>query len=172
MDTEGKELAKKVKSRQKFLMKVVNFVENLLVESGVVVSEYIGSSHTNVIRQLIGLKFFSFRNDSGQTMMGGNTVTIWFHSGLERIDLNSRLCPVPVLDVYFQVSMDDCNVRSYDERIDWVTPLKYLMRNKKRIIAKMKKENAKAVKNCEGDMRSKRELAELKKKADKLKIAI
>ena len=74
-------LATEVRLRKEFVERVLRFVEELLVEEGVVVSRKEHSAHTDMIWQLINFASFSFYYECGLTMFGGNIVKVWYHPG-------------------------------------------------------------------------------------------
>lgn len=136
-------LKQKIKARLNFLEKVLPFVKSIATQYGEVQKTQ-ASSYTRITAKLT-LDDFSFLYDGGQTMFGGNTVKVWYHP--ETPDPFRG----PVLDLYWQTNIDQCEVSQFDETVVWRTALQRLMRNPKKIGIRIKqmKENAKAQKDRE-----------------------
>ena len=137
------QLAQKIEERKRFLTKVVNFAEKLLLERGKLIKEVQKSWNTNVIKRLDNFGNFSFFADWGQSMMGGNDVKIYHHPHLTNIDLaNTR----PVLHVRYMMGTfciddDDCGVAYFNEDVEWQTAIEQVIKNKKSILAQIDKES-------------------------------
>ncbi len=131
------QLAKKVEERKRFLKKIVNFAENLLLKRGRLIKRVQGSCNTNVKRQLDGFAHFSFFADWGQTMFGGNDVMIWYYPDFKDIDpIKTRA----VLHIYYQAalfSVDDCEVKHFDENNEWQNAIERVIKEKKSIVAQI-----------------------------------
>ena len=69
-----KDLAKKVRERQRLIEKIVKFVIDLVVHHGERTHYSQGSCHTHIVWELKNLSNFSFKADLGHTMMGGNDI--------------------------------------------------------------------------------------------------
>lgn len=127
------ELAQKVDSRRQFLLRVIQWVEKALPNRGYLVKKEIGSSHTHTVYLLQDFGDFSFQSDAGQTMMGGNSVNVWYHPGFRDLDLGKTRS---VLTLYYQTDPNDCEVSTYEIGTPWENPLIYVMEHEDEIAAK------------------------------------
>lgn len=117
-DKDMKTLADKVRSRQKFIGVIIPWIEKLVSKHGEELSYSQGSCHTHIVAELKNFNGFSFKTDTGHSMMGGNSFKIWYHPG-KKLDNGGTL----VLDLYFQVHVGESQVRSFDTSTKWVEKL-------------------------------------------------
>jgi hypothetical protein len=95
-------LAKDIKQRNEDVQKVIAFAHGFVVEKGERVTYEQGSSNTHVVYELT-IDKMSIRASFGETMMGGNTLTIWpAISGKTPSDTR--------LGIEWQVNEDECVV--------------------------------------------------------------
>ncbi len=169
-DANSKILIQRVSAREKFLKKVMNFVEKLVQEKGKVMRRSQGSSNTHVVMELLNFGDFSFKTDWGQTMFGGNDVEVWYHPSSSFKD---RKRFDPVFSVYYQCARfetDDCKVNTFDENLTWQSAFINAMRNRKRILADMKKKERDTRRKDLSEAKNQEKAALLKKRAEKLNV--
>lgn len=116
-----KELTKKVSEREQLLEKIVNFVEELLHKKGKVLRREVHSAHTYTERELRDFKGFSFYDSGSHTMFGGHDVRIWHQK-------------IMVLDLYYQTSVKECEVNTFQANPEWIKALKAVMRSRDRLL--------------------------------------
>lgn len=140
-----RKLSNKLKGRKRFLDKIFDLVPSLVSKEGVVLSYSEHSCHTHVVSELNNFGHFSFHINLGQTMFGGDTVTIYYHPNRKfregGIDFAHDKDWQPVLKVR---SLIDYQVENFDEQRNWQRALLYVLKNKDRIVARIKKEQEKA----------------------------
>jgi len=144
-ELKTKELEEKINERMAHIKKIVDFIEMLVKEIGRQIHYDQGSSHTHIIRQA-ELGDFTFVADTGQTMMGGNDFSVWYHPGKKEIDIG---VVDPVFSVYSQGSIEEVEevkVSSFEPSGEWLTALYETIRRKDEILAKLKKEKKNAEK--------------------------
>lgn len=163
------ELARKVEERKKFLKKIVEFTEKLLLKRGKILLRVEANYHTRTVRKLEGFAHFTFLADWGQTDCGGNTVKIWYHPHFEHI---SQDITRPVLYVDYQsvvFNTEDCKVRTFDQDQEWQTAIEEAIKNKKSILAEMARPSRKrGGKNISTEQQDQR--VRLERDAEKLGI--
>jgi hypothetical protein len=142
-------LATEVRLRKEFVARVLRFVEELLVEEGVVFSSKEHSAHTNTIRHLINFADFSFYYECGLTMFGGNIIKVWHHPGKEKTagDVLHIRPDGLVLDVRYHgtlLSDDGDRVNLFKEGIDWQLAIRRVMRREQQILASRRRVQAAA----------------------------
>ena len=163
-------IARKLKNRKEFLKKIVERVEELVRKEGTELSYIEHSCHTHIVAELRNFGHFSFHTSLGQTMFGGNTITIYYHTGRSfregGIDSAYDKEWTPVLKVDFQTG-DDFKVVIFDEQRNWQRALVRVLKNEENIAAqiKRKKEEAKTAKarNRAAEEKKKKLLEEAKK---------
>ena len=131
------ELTERIRERKELLTRIIDFVDAIVLERGKMMHRTQGSSNIHTIRQLIGFGDFSFLVDRGQTMMGGNSVKVWYHPDDET---TPGLDGPPVLHVYFQVprfNPDECKVKVFDTKIDWQSALNHTIEHQGEIAAQI-----------------------------------
>ena len=136
---KSRTLSAKLSKRERFLKKVVSFVEKLVQKKGRILEINQGSSNTNVVRELLDFGNFSFKTDLGQTMFGGNDIEVWYHPGTS---FRNRKRFNTVLSVYYQCfrfETDDCRVNTFDESHGWQLALNNAIRNEKKILVDMER---------------------------------
>ena len=150
---EQRELEGKVRRRKEFVTRIVAFVERLTVEKGRRVFREESSDHTHVIYHLLNFADFSFYYESGETFCGGNDVRVWYHPGKEMTSPDLQRFNYPhdtlVLDVDYQCARCDFTdkgdeIKAFDRDGVWQRAIRYMMKNKDRIIAKLERDKKKA----------------------------
>ncbi|KKT82550.1 MAG: hypothetical protein A3B99_00705 [Candidatus Yanofskybacteria bacterium RIFCSPHIGHO2_02_FULL_44_12b] len=163
-------LIKRISEREKFLRKVTSFVEKLVQEKGRVIRRSQGSSNTHVVAELLNFGDFSFKTDWGQTMFGGNDVEVWYHPNS---NFKDRKRFNPVFSVYYQCARfetDDCKVNTFDENLTWQSAFNKMMKNKKKMLADMKKKERDTRRKDLSEAKNQDKTALLKKQAEKLGV--
>lgn len=143
-----KNLEKRIAERKKLIKRFVDFAEKLVCKSGEVLNREVGSSNTHTIACLRDFGNFSFRADTGQTMMGGNTIEIWYHPGISKITFDAIK---PALRVWYQCDLDEAHaeIRVFDINMAWQTALKRLISRKDKVLAQVaKKKRVREEKSC------------------------
>ncbi|MDB5194768.1 MAG: hypothetical protein JWN50_782 [Parcubacteria group bacterium] len=121
---------RQIEARKRFLLETVNLSLDLLEKRGRQTKYEQGSSHTNVGCELKNFSGFDFESDLGQTMMGGNDLTITYHGASG---------PRTVLKVYwqnFRFDPEDCTVNVFAQDQHWQRALIRTLAQKDRIIEK------------------------------------
>lgn len=137
-------LAARIAWRKEFITRVVKFVSQLVLDRGYVAKREEGSSNIHSVQRLTNFAGFSFLCDWGQTMMGGNTVKVWYHPG-EKMDEAPRSEPgieYLMLDVSDQggsFNGKECTVNRFVDKHAWQSALGRLIKNKGQIIAAEKR---------------------------------
>jgi len=153
---ETNDIEAKIQQRRKFTVKVLGFVEQLLLKEGTIVSRDESSDHTHVVRRLLNFADFSFYYSCGETYCGGNTIRVWHHPGTEktaddmmtylRRDRNDL-----VLDVHYnslQMSGNGDEINLFEKGDSWQDAIQQVMKTKRRILADRKRVAARAVRDA------------------------
>lgn len=114
-------------------------MEDIVLNEGEVVERVPAPMNIHVIKMLDNFGNFLFIADWGQTIKGGNDVKVWYSSNSEGINPNRTL---PVLYVYYQpvkFNVNECIVRYFDENSEWQTAILKAIKNKEKLIMKMKR---------------------------------
>ncbi len=127
-----KQLEEIVSARIKQIKKIFQFAESVVREYGRVVENEVGSSNTRTVARLDNFEGFNFILDTGQTMMGGNSLSVEFNSKL-------------VLSVYYQGNLDECRIDVSDISNYGQSRLEYVMSHKDEIVNEIR-ESGKAEK--------------------------
>lgn len=140
MDNKDAALKRKIEKRKKKVVEFISFANEILSEIGerIFYEEY--SGHTKIKRWLTGFAHFSFHAYYGQTCMGGNTITIYYHPNNETIGIEALPA---VLKVYSQApsfNPDDIDIQIWDEKWPWQSALTKVIIQKDAILAQI--ENA------------------------------
>ena len=113
----NKALGKIVMERRNLVERIASFAIMLLLSHGKRTHHSVASCYIHEIRELDDLTGFYFKGDFGQTMLGGNDVSIKY--------LNKE-----VFRIYYRARLDtaNCSVQIFEEG-PWVAAMKKLMRN-------------------------------------------
>src|SRR3989338_8127473 len=134
----------KILNRRRFLKEIIDPIIKLVSENGVVLKYDKHSCHTHIVSELNNFGHFSFHTDLGQTMFGGDTITIYYHPNRKfregGIDSAHDKESQPVLEVYEQI---DYEIKKFDEQKNWQRALVRVLKNKDRIVSQIKKEQKK-----------------------------
>ncbi len=161
-------LEKAIEERLAWIRQVFSFVVKLTHEHGKQTYYNQGSSNTHMIYQLCNFEGFSFEADTGQTMFGGNQVTIWYHP--EKV-LNELVRTTAVLSIYSQVPPPDRNTE-VEEAVTptgWLLCLNELMSHTEEYLARRTNQQKEAKTREREEWENKERLAELEEVAAKLK---
>jgi hypothetical protein len=144
------ELEVKIQQRRKFVARVLNFVERLLVQKGTIVSRDESSDHIHVVRCLVNFADFSFYYSCGETYCGGNTVKVWYHPGAKKTaeDVADFSRDNPVLNVHYDSLRLDTTgdkVDLFDKEIAWQDAIRQVIKGKRRILADQKRVEKQAI---------------------------
>jgi len=137
------QLEKVISKKNKWLNKIIDFLQEVVREHGKKVDYRQGSSHTYIKYELHNVRGFSFMTEGSFTMYGGDGVKIWYQS-------SPQVPKQEVLhlewwnpkEIYVRVSIDEKK---------WVGAFKKLMKDKKKIFPtpdqkeKQKKQDEKKV---------------------------
>lgn len=149
-----KQLARKIKERQKLVERIVNFVNKILPKFGNNTLYKQHSSHTSIAWYLWNIEGFTFKASYGHTMMGGNAVNILY------IDKE-------VLHVYWQVDVKECVVNRFEET-NWVDHLEALMKTPSKIRRIIEERKRKANKEWAEHNKENKEQKRLNEEAKRL----
>jgi hypothetical protein len=115
--------AKRIVERQKQVEKIINYVDTIVRERGVILYEKVESCYTHTKAELSDFFDFTFYRESGYTMFGGDNIKIWYKGSL-------------VFDVEWW-DIKECNVRYSDFSPEWQKKLRHLIANKQRIATRL-----------------------------------
>ena len=161
---ETKNLAKKIAARREFLKKIVPTIDRVVQEYGRVLSEVRHDDYTNTVAQLNDFARFSFRTNFGQSMFGGNVIIVWYYPAGTSSDKQI------VLNLYWQVDLEECEVRAFDEDTGWQQALLRLMKNKERVLARIKEKSARVARKLNAKRKAQEKEAALREEARRLSI--
>lgn len=136
-ETSGKKLMAMIAARKKFLRQAVDFALSILESEGTILYHDLGTYHTHMKTELKDFRGFSFLSDTGQSIMGGNTIQIWYRAGLKK-----KL----VLDVYWlsgAFCLAECEVPVFDKDLRWERALKRLIANHRKVSVRSAREHLK-----------------------------
>lgn len=123
---ENRKLRAKIQRMKAFLRNAADLVSKAAQKYGKTVKCETHSSNIHVIKELeFGL--FKFRSEHGETMMGGNTVSVWYHY-------------FPVLEFYWQTDIEKAEVKTFDKSVKWEKPFWALLRDPEKIAKQIKKD--------------------------------
>lgn len=161
-----KKRARKVATRTRFLEKVVAFAETFVPKHGrnLVYSEH--SCHTHTVDELKDFNGLSLLLDSGQSMMGGNRLIVWYHPGRK---FDEKV--LPVLEMSWQVEVEKCVVKTFVENTEWQSAMRRLMKSPKEAVARFERAKAAAKKRALAEQREKEESRCLEVRAQQLRIS-
>jgi hypothetical protein len=160
-------LEAQVNERQEFLNKALEFLEMLLPKLGKRTHYYQGSSHTNEKWELKNFHQFSFYGDFCHTMYGGYDIKVWWSPDPARqIDESKDL----VLEIYWQTSHNECEVKQYKADSGWQSALLKLAESKSALFEEKEAADGKLLSEREQAEKEARKLAELRKRAVKLAL--
>ena len=149
MTAKGKtsNLAQRVLNRQKFLERVIKFVEGITVKRGKRTYHQVESYHTVNTWELYNFGGFSFYIHGSFSMMGGDEIKVWYHPGQKRPQAGK-----PTLHIrYWDIAK--LEVEEIDQSLKWQTAIRKLMREADKVAAQIdrqkKKEEAVAKKQAE-----------------------
>ncbi len=166
--SETKRLSAKIKARKEFLKMATEFSLTITRKLGEEVLYRQESCYTNIVRQLIGFAHFSFLTDTGQTMMGGDTVKIWYHPKSGEVDFKRSR---PVLDIDWWAGVDeDCKINLFDEDRRWQTALRRVVKNAEKIEAKMREVKKNLKKQRLEKEKKRRQAAAIREEAHRLRL--
>jgi len=160
-----KQLKQRVKTRDAWLRKVIDFVEEVTREHGKRLSRHVHSCYVRSTHTLEDVQGFSFFIDGSYTMYGGDGVKIWYQPPSEK---NAQKQEVLYLEYW-----EDVHVRLCVDEEKWVGPLKRLMRNKKNVFstpAQKEKQEEKTEKKAVDRRHEEIRRAELLKKASQMRL--
>lgn len=153
-------LARKVAARKRFLNKVLESVTELVVKYGEVTKYREHSCHTHIVRKLNGFGGYSFELETGQTMMGGNTLKII------REHPDTRL----IFDVYWQIDHEKCEIVTFIEEKGWKRAILRTIRDPEKIAASNARRIAREKKANEQRSEARRRQTELSAEAKRLGV--
>jgi hypothetical protein len=163
MLTRNSRLTKAIRQRQAFILRVLDFSIKLIDEVGVQISRNQGSSSNHIVREIKKFGGFTFRLDTGQTMLGGNSFEVEDEDGL-------------ALEIYWQYdrfAVNDCKVMCFREpRQDWMLKLADTMKHSRGIIKEMHKGEDAEYRALTKIEEKKAESTHLENEATRLKITL
>lgn len=139
---EWKSLEQKVAERKALVSKFAKFTKEIAMGLGRSTTVSQGSCHTHVRWFLGNFRGFSFLFDTGQSMMGGEDVVIWYHPDTTEIDPD-KMEPVFKFHNPFDSISEMREVKIFDTKVDWVSALKRVITRKKEIMRKMESKKVK-----------------------------
>ena len=98
-----------------FLKMVTDFVRAVTNECGRLLRQKNGFGYVHTVRELHDFNNkFSFYVDTGQSMLGGNTVKVWYHPG-SRYEKGLT----PVLNVWWPLELEEYKLTKLDLDPQW-----------------------------------------------------
>ena len=107
-------LAREEAAKTQFAITAIDFIKPIVEERGTLLRRTVVFSHTHTIHELLNFDGFSSRVDTGQTMLGGYAVKIWYHPGKQY----KKGLPA-VLDVWYQADIETCRLNKFDLNQQW-----------------------------------------------------
>jgi hypothetical protein len=124
-----KNLAARVRNRQRYIDKLVDFVEELTREHGRITRREVHSSNTTIERELKNVAGFSFYYGSGFSMYGGGEIQIYYQP---RDSQESDL--VFHIEWSEGLKAEEVRVKHFRPDYKWQRAIRRLMNNKDKII--------------------------------------
>ena len=165
-DFDDEELAKKIDERKNNIVKFVNFIEDITAEIGRLVRKEVGDDHIHVIMMLENFGGFTFRTESGQSIMGGNEVTVWRHPNAKFISLEKTK---PDMKVWYQ-DRRELTVYHYNKDLEWQRHFENIIANRDIMIKNFKEEKNNQIFEIEKNRKKEKNREQLIKEAERLKI--
>jgi hypothetical protein len=113
-DETEERIAREKAAKTQFAITAIDFIRPIVEERGTLLRRTVGFSHTHTIHELLNFDGFSSRVETGQTMLGGYAVKIWYHRGKQY----KRGLPA-VLDVWYQADIETCRLNKFDLNQQW-----------------------------------------------------
>ncbi len=168
---ETKNLVRKIKKREQFLVRVVTGVIALVQKHGTLKSSERGGSHIRTIKELCNFGNFTFETDLGQTDFGGNTISVWYHPGKIFREGGSDSAHdkklTLVLDVYYQTHYE---VNEFYEKPNWQKAIIRVFKNQDKIAEQIKRVQNRSVEKLLEQRQEEDRKFELVEKAKRLGI--
>lgn len=149
-----------VAARYEQIVKFWSFAEALMETEDPSVTE--GDSGF-VTRMLCCLEGFSFSLSTGEGMMAGNTLTIWYHPGKSTFHEKEDQ---KVLKVYYQDRLCECHVEIFADDAIWMLDLFGVMEDAGEVITRIRLKKEREHKKVEREWNR----AVLERRARRLKI--
>ncbi len=163
VETEEAELRRKMAFRRGLIKEIVTFVYDLVEKLGKETERYQGHSHTKVKRHL-KLGALAFYTETGQTMMGGNEIKIFF-GGVLAFEFHHQSSNPDLKDD------KDWKLTAFAEGSGWLTPLRRIMKNGvEKTRAQLTRQAATAERARVREVEKEERLNQLRKKAARLLI--
>jgi hypothetical protein len=149
------ELKKLIEKRRKTIERIIKFAYSVINDHGeTLVKER--SYHTNITGVINNFGDFDIQGNFGMSQMGGNRVIIRFEDK-------------EVFNVYYQVDPpSEFSIIIFDASPNWLVKFNWVMRNKRAIIALMKKRKTKTEEQRIEGIKKSDEKQKLLKEAKKL----
>ena len=113
-DETEERIAREKAAKIQFAKTAIDFIRPIVKERGTLLRRTVGFSHTHTIHELLNFDGFSSRVETGQTMLGGYAVKIWYDRGKQY----KRGLPA-VLDVWYQADIETCRLNKFDLNQQW-----------------------------------------------------
>ncbi len=159
-------LENKIAKRRKFLNEVFDRITNLVSKEGEQLSYSEHSCHTNVVAELKNFGNFTFTTNLDQSMIGGDTIRVYYHPGRKFQEGGTDAAHDKGLDPVLAVDVDGrgiYTVRIFDEQRNWQKKLLHLLKNSNKIAKGIRKAKERAEKEAKS-VRDKRHADEEKRK--------
>lgn len=141
-----KELEKKVLARKAWLIKIVDFVEKIVLEHGECLAYKEHSAHTFSKHELKDVRGFTFSTEGSFSMFGGENIRIWYCPPRKKDEPNKEV-------LYLEWwSRDDIHVKTCVDEKTWWPAFERLMESAHKIFptpAQKKQQREKAEKEKE-----------------------
>lgn len=101
-------------TRTNFLQTVIDFVRLIAGKSGKLLERTAGSGYVHTVHEIYNFENFSFIVDTNQSMIGGNSVKIWYHP-----DKPYEQELAPVLNMWWQLEVNSAKVLVFESNRKW-----------------------------------------------------
>lgn len=153
-----KELEKLVIEKKKTVEEIIRSVKTLIIKKGEVTERKVSRFHTHVVEELRNFSNFDFILSTGESDMGGETLTIKFKSEIVfEVDASGNL-------------IKEGRVIFFENKNDWQTEFENAIKHKKEIFKKMKKDKNSEKSEDEKKHKEEEEKNKLIEEAKRLKV--
>jgi len=129
-------LERKVAARQKFIEALADFITSITCRGGKISGYQEHSCHTSMTAEVDDFKNFSFHYHGSYSMMGGETVSVWYHPD------GTKSASTKVLELEWW-DIAKCTVKHFDKSFRWQRNIRRMMKtDKETVVAELKQRQA------------------------------
>lgn len=157
------DLSAKIDARLKWLNLVADFVKRIARQRGRLTFH----EDTHDVYLLTDFAEFSFQADTGQSMMGGETFTIWYHPVLryDNGQLERQVCVLHRQGGFQEINSSRVSLIGLEK---WEQELKYVMTHEKEIVKQQEAQKAQRTARREQEEKKDKERKKLEELAKHL----